>query len=530
MAEDEAAHESGRGADHSRHHLHLPERVRRLRALRVLPPNRRGSLAERRLRRPGAPGPASEHVIQYLVSNTLRARKDNPSANAIGIKQADFFYRDQYRQYLSTVAGAFAMTAPQALVASGTAARGLAWRRHRRTVAALVEGAPDAPPILVLDRGTVAVAVLLPREGSDEDRLIAGDRVAGTPGTVRERDPDGALVETVRAAVASGRLAILALHPHDPDAMGLHITLFGVTLLGAAELQADHALTATDLAAHSAAADAAGRRLAFLVGGTEEVFTQCSQNLFVKHPVTPGETAGDPHDPAQRDWPRRPLAEFLAAQFEALQVTVGHDGLPGASPRNGDIGRAAFVETRRGRTHVLIPYHPGNAIHGHAAKLWTNPYSSVVFSDDHSARRRVTLSGRSWIADQAVVARRFPATSAAVLQPEGPDGPSVPEPVYWFVMRLDDVVWERGTLAANRLDPGRAACTINAGGQGRHTKKPGYFAADTVDRYDLHLQHERERAGRPVDPDGAERRAWTEAVTADLQARRDHLATVATGA
>ena len=188
------------------------------------------------------------------------------------------------------------------------------------------------------------------------------------------------------------------------------------------------------------------------------------------------------------------------------------------------------METRRGRTHVLIPYHPGNAIHGHAAKLWTNPYSSVVCSDDHSARRRVTLSGRSWIADQAVVARRFPATSAAVLQPEGPDAPSVPEPVYWFVMRLDDVVWERGTLAANRLDPGRAACTINAGGQGRHTKKPGYFAADTVDRYDLHLQHERERAGRPVDPDGAERRAWTEAVTADLQARRDHLATVATGA
>jgi len=501
--------------------------MRRLRALRMLPPHWRGRLAERRLRRPGAPGPAAEHVVQYLVSDTLRARKTDPTANAIGVKQADVFYRDQYRQYFSTVMGAFAATAPQALLAAGTRARGLAWWRRRRTVAVLVDGGTAAPPILVLDRGAVAVAVLLPPDGADEERLVAGDRAASPAGvrSVRERDHDGALLETVRAAVATGRLAVLALHPYDPDAMGLHVTLFGVALLDAAALAAEHALAPGDLAAHEAAANAAGRRLAFLVGGTEEIFTQCSQNLFVKHPVPdPGPAAGaDGADPGA---PLCSLDDLLARQFEALQVTVGFDGLPGASPRNGDIGRAAFVERRRGRAHLLIPYHPGNAIHGHAAKLWTNPYSTVVVSDDHSVRRRVTLAGRSWIADQAVVARRFPTTADAVARPEGPDGPTVPDPVYWFVMRIDDVVWERGTLAANRLDPGRAACTINAGGQGRHTKKPGYFAADTVEVYDVHRQHERERAGRPVDPAGTERRAWLAAVTDDLAARRAHLARI----
>jgi hypothetical protein len=76
------------------------------------------------------------------------------------------------------------------------------------------------------------------------------------------------------------------------------------------------------------------------------------------------------------------------------------------------------------------------------------------------------------------------------------------------------VVWERERLAPNRLDPTRAACTINAGGQGRHTKKPKYFEADTVVGYDIELQHRREHDGVPGDPNGERHRRWLEELAA----------------
>jgi hypothetical protein len=89
------------------------------RATRALPPVWRERVAEWFLRRAGAPGPAAEHVVQYLLSAAKSKRKNRALEEATVAKGADTFYERQYRQYLNPVMGAFAMTATQALLASG---------------------------------------------------------------------------------------------------------------------------------------------------------------------------------------------------------------------------------------------------------------------------------------------------------------------------------------------------------------------------------------------------------------------------
>jgi hypothetical protein len=101
------------------------------------------------------------------------------------------------------------------------------------------------------------------------------------------------------------------------------------------------------------------RLLLFCVKGTEEVFTECSQNLFIKRPATALQK--------QPTWPSAwspsfPLEDLLNAQFEIFQISVSASGLPGVSPRNGDQGRAAFVGHRGTKTFVLIPYFTSNAV------------------------------------------------------------------------------------------------------------------------------------------------------------------------
>ena len=56
----------------------------------------------------------------------------------------------------------------------------------------------------------------------------------------RRRSADGALVELTDAVLQSGKLAILALHPYDPDAMALHITLFGGEVVEPDRVERDH--------------------------------------------------------------------------------------------------------------------------------------------------------------------------------------------------------------------------------------------------------------------------------------------------
>jgi hypothetical protein len=405
------------------------------------------------------------------------------------------------------------------------------------------EETAGAPPIMVIDRETVAVPLLLPRPNDQQEgavitrwlagdgpmplryrELIAGEEVhcAETHVRSRERGADGALLEVVDCAIRSKKLALLALHPHDPDAMGLHITLFGVEVLAAERVERDYGLTPHTLYLWRQAALREGGTLMFCAGATEEVFTQCSQNLFVKRPV------GHPAKRARAAWPNAwnsvlSLERLLAMQFESLQVTVSASGVPGASPRNGERGKAVFFGRRGGKAYLLIPYHPGNAVHGHAAKLWSNAYGTVVIFDDHSSLSMVTVSGPCFVVTDERVKREFPIIARQVATLRRRNEQPMPDPEYWYLQEIAEIVQQREPLAANALDPARPTCSINAGGEARHDKKPAYFAADALPLYDQVLQHEREKAGRPSDPSGSTHRRWNEDVRCALDARRAHL-------
>jgi len=144
------------------------------RIVRVLPPVWREWAAECFLRRANAPGPAAEHIVQYLLSAAKSQSKIRIRDEATVAKGADNFYERQYRQYFNSTMGAFAMTATQALLASGGPSRGLLWWRRRKTYAAMVEEIAGAPPIMVIDRETAAVPLLLPPPVNQQDRDAIG--------------------------------------------------------------------------------------------------------------------------------------------------------------------------------------------------------------------------------------------------------------------------------------------------------------------------------------------------------------------
>jgi hypothetical protein len=207
-------------------------------------------------------------------------------------------------------------------------------------------------------------------------------------------------------------------------------------------------------------------------------------------------------------------------------MTVSASGLPGASPRNGDRGKTAFTERRDCKTYVLIPYHPGNAVHGHAAKLWSNPQGSLIIWDDTTTCAAVTISGPSHVVTHAAVKRDFPNSAARAATITRRNGSPAPDPEYWFVQEVADIACLRETLAPSALDPARPTCAINAGGHALFDKKPAYFAAGALPPYDMELQHRREATGRPIDPSGAEHLRWNDSVRDALLARLTHLASL----
>ncbi|MCI0466086.1 MAG: hypothetical protein L0Y57_03630, partial [Beijerinckiaceae bacterium] len=455
------------------------------RAADMLPYSWRERAAEKFLRRPGAPGPAAEHVFQYLLCAAKLRGPGRIHEDATVAKGADNFYERQYRQYFNPVMGAFAMTATQALLASGGPPRGILWRRHRKTSAAMLEECAGAPQILVIGRQTAAIPLLLPAPNNHKEAaaicrwlsgqaempmryrgLVDGEEIncAEPHARARARAADGALLEVVECAIRSKKLALLALHPHDPDAMGLHITLFGVEVRAPEALEKDYGLRPDVLNAWRHAASQTGRMLMFCAGATEEVFTQCSQNLFIKRP------ASDPARRARASWPKawspvRPLESLLSMQFESLQVTVSASGLPGASPRNGDRGKALFLGRRGAKAYLLIPYYPGNAVHGHAAKLWSNPYGTIMIYDDHSALSAVTISGPSRVIAHEQVRRAFPAVAREACGGESRNQTAAHDPEYWFLQEAAEIVQQAEPLAANSLDAARPSCSISAGGE-----------------------------------------------------------------
>lgn len=450
---------------------------------------------------------------------------------------ASDFYAKQYRQYLNSTMGAFAATATNAFITAGTLPLTSGGDREIRS--AMVEGRSGVPPLLVLDHQSVAVIVPIPRSlsatgeaalwrwltqrGEMPDSIrhcIAGrvidSRHAGTRAI--ERSSTANALEVIEAALDTGRLAALALHPMDPDAMGLHLTLFGVVGRDPATLADEHGFAPEVLAPMIEAADAEDCDILFLVGGTEEIFTQCSQNLFVKRLPRDGDVAPEP-----ASWnPSHPLAKLLDAQFELLQATVSASGLPGTSPRNGDIGYDAYVAAGEDQDVLLIPYHPGNFIHGHAAKLWTNPHGAIVVNDDHCYLRRVTLRGPCRVLPPTDARLEFPDIVDKELLRVGSQSKNR-QPAYWFAQTVSEIIVESDPLSPMMLDEGRPTCTISAAGRGKYSKKPAYFDCGCLAPYDTKLQHRREAAGRPIDPSGGERRRWVSESASALTARLAHL-------
>ena len=201
-------------------------------------------------------------------------------------------------------------------------------------------------------------------------------------------------------------------------------------------------------------------------------------------------------------------------------------GLPGASPRNGDRGKAAFVERRKGRSFVLIPYFPGNHVHGHAAKLWSNPHGSLLIHDDTETGAAVTISGACSTLSHQKARRAFPESAGKVLSIKRRDGSPMPDPEYWFAQEVEEVMTQRSALKPYALDPARPTCAISAGGQAHFDKKPAYFAAGSLPAYDMNLLHQREASGRRRDPSGAEHDHWNLEVRDALLSRLSHLEAV----
>ena len=451
------------------------------------------------MRRKGSPGPAIEHVFQYRLSAKSHKRASATAEEALVTKAADLFYERQYRQFLNATMGVFAMTAKLALLGCGGRPKGTLWSRHRPVHAAMVEETEGASPIIVLDHQTIAVPLFLPMPAT-VDEVVAIDRWLASEGQMPpsyrqlvegkivscatpyaralRRTAVGALVEVVDAVRNAGKLAVLALHPYDPDAMGLHITLFGTEALTIETVQHDYAIDADTLYPWRYAAWSQNCLLRFCVGGVEEAFTQCSQNLFVKRPA---EASGVGHGTAWRsNWsPAQPLDQLVASQFELLQVTVSSSGLPGASPRNGDIGKAAFIARRGRKTSLLVPYFTGNAVHGHAAKLWSNPQGAIVIWDDHRALSAVTITGPSRVVEHTWVARYFPHIAKKIAARQKRNGLQASDPEYWFEQEVAEIILQDEPLAQNILDPVRPTCSIHAAGLALHGKKPAYFAADS---------------------------------------------------
>ncbi|MEY4931768.1 MAG: hypothetical protein RLZZ403_88 [Pseudomonadota bacterium] len=516
-----------------------------------LPPAEREVAAEKWLRRPGVPGPAAEHAIQHLLGvweefsqdsqdedvEAVATRHRAESRTAIITKGADAFYAAQYRQYLNPTMGAFAATATHALIGTGTPPPTL--RADRLVRAAMVTGRPTCPPILVLDHQSVAVAILIPRSlsASDDGALwhwltqngvvpdiirfcIEGRTIhSRRPGArAIERSNMASVMEVIEGALGTRRLAILALHPTDPDAMGLHITLFGVVGRDAPTLAKEHGLPAEVLAPMVDAAAAEDSDIFFLVGGTEEVFTQCSQNLFVKRQPrvgdAPARTAG---------WrPSDPLIELIGAQFELFQVTASSAGLPGASPRNGATGSVAYVVGAERNDLLMIPYHPGNFIHGHAAKLWSNPYGAIVVRDEHHHQRQVVLRGPCRVISPEDARIEYPDVIAMEVA-RSMASSRKQQPAYWFSQMVSEVIIETDLLPPMVLDESRPSCSLSAAGRGKFGKKPAYFDAQNTTAYDQALQHRREAAGRPTDASGAEHRRWASESANAMAARVAHL-------
>jgi hypothetical protein len=149
-----------------------------------------------------------------------------------------------------------------------------------------------------------------------------------------------------------------------------------------------------------------------------------------------------------------------------------------------------------------------------------------MISDDHTFLTRVIISGPCRVHQHNYIKVNFPEAAAAVANQKGRTGKPSPEPEYWFIQDVAKLIIQNEPTSMNILYPGRETCSISAGGQTMHGKKPAYFAADNLPCYDLDLQHKRESEGRQIDPSGVRNRSWQAHVAEALSSRLTHLRSI----
>ena len=171
----------------------------------------------------------------------------------------------------------------------------------------------------------------------------------------------------------------------------------------------------------------------------------------------------------------------------------------------------------------MIPYYTGNFIHGHAAKLWSNPQGALMIRDDCSALSFIVIRGRARTAGHDWVEKHFPYVAAVTATRRKQSGERAADPDYWFVQDISEIVQQDEPLAANALDPVRPSGSIHAAGPALYGKKAHYFEAANLPCYDQAWQHKREAAGRPIDSGGTAHRDWMQDLAPALAARRAHL-------
>ena len=145
----------------------------------------------------------------------------------------------------------------------------------------------------------------------------------------RERGADGALLEVVDCVIYSKKLALLALHPHIPTPWGCTSLCSRWRCSNRSELQRITALSERSQTLRRAALRE-DRLLVFCAGGTEEVFTQCSQNLDHQLPVASRDRRARAAWPNAWEFPRFRLNACLPCSLRPfrLQVSQSPAGVP----------------------------------------------------------------------------------------------------------------------------------------------------------------------------------------------------------
>ena len=223
-----------------------------------------------------------------------------------------------------------------------------------------------------------------------------------------------------------------------------------------------------------------GALLIFCVGATEEVFTQCSQNLFIKRALPEAEARRRAARPPSPTAARR-------ADRRAIRVVSDHRFRHWPSRRIATQRRSwqdRFRRAARGPDIRADPVSSGQFRAWSRRKALVQSYGSLLVHDDTETGAAVTISGACSILTHLDALRAFPGSAEKVATIKNRKGSPMPDPEYWFAQVVEEILMQRGTLPPYALDPARPTCAIHSGGHALFDKKPAYFAAGSLPTYD----------------------------------------------